>query len=83
MEIPIHPDFLNENKIQRKNDNQKIERSLSEVLDEKTYKKLLSIIEYLEENDRITPKTAERILGKSAATTRREPVKWYQESNEI
>lgn len=54
---------------------QKNERSLSEVLSgvlvEKDYKKLLPIIEYLDENDSITPKTAEQVIEKSSATARR------------
>lgn len=54
---------------------QKNERSLSEVLSEvlevKDYKKLLPIIEYLGDNDSITPKTAEELIEKSSATARR------------
>ena len=54
---------------------QKNERSLSEVLskvlEEKDYKKLLPIIEYLDDNDSITPKIAEELVEKSSATARR------------
>jgi ATP-dependent DNA helicase RecG len=44
---------------------------MSEVLSKKDYDKVLPIIEYLEENDRIKPKEAERVTGRSAATIRR------------
>lgn len=44
---------------------------LSEVLSEADYKRLLPIIITLEEDGCISPATAERICGKSAATTRR------------
>ena len=44
---------------------------LSEVLSEADYKRLLPIIITLEEDGCISPSTAERICGKSAATTRR------------
>lgn len=57
------------------NFTQKNERSLSEVLsevlEEKDYRKLLPIIEYLDDNDSITPKTAEELIEKSSATARR------------
>ena len=58
-----------------KNFDQMNERSLSEVLSEalssNEYHKLLPIIEYLEVNDRITPKEAEILVNKSPATVRR------------
>ncbi len=54
---------------------QKNERSLSEVLSEvlskKDYDKMEPIILYLEKNGEISPKEAERVTGKSAATVRR------------
>lgn len=62
--IKVHTDILPKN-----------ERSLSEVMSEvlskKDYDKVLPIIIYLEENDRIMPKDAEKVTGKSAATIRR------------
>lgn len=54
---------------------QKNERSLSEVLSEvltkKDFDKVIPIINHLEENGSITPKEAENICDKSAATVRR------------
>lgn len=54
---------------------QKNERSLSEVLSEvltkKDFDKVIPIIEYLEEKGCVTPKEAEDICEKSAATVRR------------
>ena len=54
---------------------QKNERSLSEVLSEvltkKDFDKVIPIIKYLEEKGCITPKEAENICDKSAATVRR------------
>lgn len=54
---------------------QKNERSLSEVMSEvllkKDYDKVLPIIVYLEENDSIKPRDAEKVTGKSPATVRR------------
>ena len=49
----------------------KMSEVLSEVLEEKDYRKLLPIIEYLDDNDSITPKTAEELIEKSSATARR------------
>ena len=57
------------------NFNQKNERSLSEVLSEvltkKDFDKVIPIIKYLEEKGCITPKEAENVCDKSAATVRR------------
>lgn len=68
--IKIHEGFKN-----IINFNQKNERSLSEVLSEvlskKNYEKVLPIIEYIQRKERITPKEAEGIIGKSSATARR------------
>lgn len=51
------------------------ERSLSEVLSEvlvkKNFDKILPIIKVLEKKGSITPKEAEEVCGKSAATVRR------------
>lgn len=49
----------------------KKERSLSEVLIKKDFDKVIPIIKYLEEKGCITPKEAENIYDKSAATVRR------------
>lgn len=60
---------------QTENFNQKNERSLSEVLSEvlteKDYVKVLPLIQYFEKNEKLTPKEAEIIIEKSAATIRR------------
>lgn len=57
------------------NFNQKNERSLSEVLSEvltdKDYIKVLPLIQYFEKHEKVTPKEAEKIIKKSAATVRR------------
>ena len=44
---------------------------LSEVLTKKDYDKVISIIKVLEEKGCVTPKEAEDICGRSAATVRR------------
>ena len=44
---------------------------LSEVLTQKDYNKVSAIINFMEEHGEITPKVAELITGKSAATVRR------------
>ncbi|MFP3155531.1 hypothetical protein LQZ18_14095 [Lachnospiraceae bacterium ZAX-1] len=44
---------------------------MSEVLPRRDFIKAFPIIKYSEEHDRIMPKEAEKIVGKSAATTRR------------
>lgn len=49
----------------------KLSGVLSGVLNEKDFKKVEAIISYLEEAKSITPKIAENITGKSAATVRR------------
>lgn len=69
--IKIHKDFA----MDHKNFKQKNERSLSEVLSEvlpqKDYHKVSGMIHFIEENGRITPREAEKVTGKSAATVRR------------
>ena len=61
--------------VKNKNFGQKNERSLSEVLSEvlskKDYQKLKGIIDFIDENGEISPKEAENITRKSAATVRR------------
>ena len=61
--------------VENQNFAQKNERSLSEVLSEvlsiRNYNKVYSIIDFIEKNGKITPKEAERLTGKSAATVRR------------
>ena len=61
--------------VENKNFCQKNERSLSEVLSEalskKDYQKLKVIIDFIDENGEISPKEAENITKKSAATVRR------------
>ena len=68
-------DRENENVIENENFAQKNERSLSEVLSEvltkKDFDKVIPIIKYLEEKGCITPKEAENVCDKSAATVRR------------
>lgn len=51
--------------------DEKNERTLSEVLTKKDFDKVIPIIKYLEEKGCITPKEAENICDKSAATVRR------------
>lgn len=69
--IRIHERFETENE----NFAQKNERSLSEVLSEvlaqKDYNKVSTIVSFMEEHREITPKEAEAVTGKSAATVRR------------
>ena len=65
--IRIHEKFETEHK----NFAQKNERSLSEVLAQKDYNKVSTIINFMEEHGKITPKEAEVVTGKSAATVRR------------
>ena len=65
--IRIHEKFETENE----NFAQKNERSLSEVLTQKDYDKVRTIVNFMEEHGEITPKEAETITGKSAATVRR------------
>ena len=65
--IKIHEGF----EFEKKNFAQKNERSLSEVLTQKDYNKVSAIINFMEEHGEITPKVAESITGKSAATVRR------------
>ena len=67
--IKIHEGFNFENFAQKN------ERSLSEVLSEvlaqKDYNKVSTIVSFMEEHGEITPKEAETITGKSVATVRR------------
>ena len=67
--IKIHEGFDFENFAQKN------ERSLSEVLSgvlaQKDYNKVSTIVSFMEEHGEITPKEAETITGKSAATVRR------------
>ena len=69
--IRIHERF----EIENTNFAQKNERSLSEVLSEvlaqKDYNKVSTIVSFMEKHGEITPKEAEAITGKSAATVRR------------
>ena len=51
--------------------NEKNERSLSEVLKASDFSKLEKLIKFIEEKGEITPKEAEAVSGKSAATVRR------------
>ena len=44
---------------------------MSEVLAQKDYNKVSTIVRFMEEHGKITPKEAETITGKSAATVRR------------
>ena len=44
---------------------------MSEVLRQKDYDKVKTIVNFMEEHGEITPKEAETITGKSAATVRR------------
>ena len=46
-------------------------KKMSEVLTQKDYNKVSTIVNYMEEHGEITPKEAEAITGKSAATVRR------------
>ena len=61
--------------VENQNFAQKNERSLSEVLSRvlsiRNYNKVHSIISFIEKNGKITPKEAEMLTGKSAATVRR------------
>lgn len=70
----MHEAFLKQDE-KEDNFNRKNERSLSEVLSEvlkkKDYDKALDIIFYLDENEKITTKEAEKICKKAAATVRR------------
>lgn len=69
--IRIHERF----EIENENFAQKNERSLSEVLSgvlvQKDYNKVSTIVSFMEEHGKITPKEAEAVTGKSAATVRR------------
>lgn len=65
--IRIHERFETENE----NFAQKNERSLSGVLAQKDYNKVSTIVSFMEEHGEITPKEAEAVTGKSAATVRR------------
>ena len=55
----------------KKTSVKKMSEVLSEVLTQKDYGKVRKIVNYMEEHGEITPKEAETITGKSAATVRR------------
>ena len=68
----IHEAFAKDGNEQNLNEvSEKNERSLSEVLIKKDFDKVIPIIKYLEEKGYITPKEAENVCDKSAATVRR------------
>ena len=46
-------------------------KKMSEVLAQKDYSKVRAIVNFMEEHGEITPKEAESVTGKSAATVRR------------
>ena len=46
-------------------------KKMSEVLTQKDYNKVSTIVGFMEEHGEITPKEAEAVTGKSAATVRR------------
>lgn len=46
-------------------------KKMSEVLEKREYDKVRAIIDFIEENGKITPKEAEKITKKSTATVRR------------
>ena len=46
-------------------------KKMSEVLAQKDYNKVRAIVNFMEEHGEITPKEAEAVTGKSAATVRR------------
>lgn len=73
--IFVREGFESEKLSDERNFIQQNERSLSEVLSEvlnkAEYEKVLPLIEYLETYETITPKEAEELTGKSAATARR------------
>lgn len=46
-------------------------KKMSEVLTQKDYGKVRKVVDFMEEHGEITPKEAEAITGKSAATVRR------------
>ena len=55
----------------KKTSVKKMSEVLSEVLTQKDYGKVRKIVNYMEEHGEITPKEAEAITGKSAATVQR------------
>ena len=46
-------------------------KKMSEVLTQKDYAKVSTIVSFMEQHGEITPKEAETVTGKSAATVRR------------
>lgn len=46
-------------------------KKMSEVLAQKDYNKVSTIVSFMEKHGEITPKEAEAVTGKSAATVRR------------
>ena len=67
--LKIHDEFGFENFAQK--NERSLSEVLSEVLSKKDYDKLEVIINFIEEHGEITPKEAENITKKSAATVRR------------
>lgn len=68
----IHEAFAKDGNEQNLNVvSEKNERSLSEVLKASDFSKLEKLIKFIEEKGEITPKEAEAVSGKSAATVRR------------
>ena len=52
-------------------ENENFAQKMSEVLRQKDYDKVRTIVNFMEEHGEITPKEAETVTGKSAATVRR------------
>lgn len=67
--IKIHKGF-NFGNFAQKNER-RLSGVLSEVLAQKDYNKVRAIVNFMEEHGEITPKEAEAVTGKSAATVRR------------
>lgn len=70
---PKYMELLNKNNkdsvIQNETSSEtSLKQVLKQVLDEKNYKKVLPIIDYLEKNKQITPQEAVEVTGKSRAT---------------
>lgn len=69
--IRIHERFEQANDNFGQKNERSFERSLSEVLPKKEYERVGIILSYIEKNGKISPKEAEHITRKSAATVRR------------
>ena len=67
--IKIHDGFNFENFAQK--NERSLSEVLSEVLTQKDYNKVSTIVGFMEKYGEITPKEAEAVTGKSAATVRR------------